>query len=136
MELLLVRNKFLFDRTLGELYVDGDYECCTMEDTDRFLEDGNEKIPKETAIPRGRYKVKMLHSNHFGRLMPFLLDVPQFTGIMLHAGNKPEDTRGCILVGKEIVNNRLVESRIVSDRINMMIMASISRKENVVIEIV
>ena len=57
------------------------------------------KVWGKTAIPCGRYKVTLRYSTTFKRKMPFLENVPHFTGIMLHLGNAPEDTRGCILVG-------------------------------------
>lgn len=101
MYLQLVRESFTNKSTEGKLFVNGKFECYTLEDKDRFLEDGeNEKVYAETAIPRGIYDITLSLSNRFNKVLPLLEDVPQFTGIRIHSGNKPEDTEGCILVGK------------------------------------
>lgn len=100
MKLIVAREYFTDKSTEGELFVDNEPECYTLEDKDRELEKGiNEKVYGETAIPRGSYKVVITYSNHFKRYLPELLDVPGFEGIRIHSGNKPDDTEGCILVG-------------------------------------
>ena len=58
------------------------------------------KTDGRTAIPAGRYRVGLSFSNRFQKLLPELFDVPKFTAIRIHAGNRPEDTDGCILVGE------------------------------------
>ena len=102
MKLKLVREKFLEDRTIGTLYVNDEFECFTLEDAVR-----EQKIMHKTAIPEGTYEVIINLSPKFGKLYPRLLDVPGFTGILIHAGNGPEDTSGCILVGEAILNDRI-----------------------------
>lgn len=97
------------DRTLGELLVDGRHECYTLED--RLRPDSAPKIPGETAIPAGLYRVLVTWSPRFGRQMPLLADVPGFSGIRIHSGNEPEDTEGCVLVGVAIEDGRLLRSR-------------------------
>jgi hypothetical protein len=57
------------------------------------------KVPGESAIPYGLYDLVVTMSPKFKRLMPRLLDVVGFDGILIHNGNTHEDTEGCILVG-------------------------------------
>lgn len=105
MKLLLVRDLFTDTTTLGKLSIDGNYQCETLEDTDRNVESGGKKIDGKTAIPRGTYLVTIDYSNRFKKDMPHLLDVPQFSGIRIHCGNTSADTEGCILLGRIRMNN-------------------------------
>ena len=70
MEFVLYRDVFEKDYTLGRLSVDGRPLGYTCEDTDRKLEEGGEKVPGRTAIPRGRYRIRLSMSERFGRIMP------------------------------------------------------------------
>jgi hypothetical protein len=94
MRLLLVRKEFSPESTIGELSIDDVFECFTLEDAVRPV-----KIQGKTAIPEGSYEVAITFSNRFQRLLPLLLDVPDFEGVRIHPGNTPRDTEGCILVG-------------------------------------
>jgi hypothetical protein len=114
MEMKLHRDKLSIISSMGELFIDGstERECFTLEDEDRKLEAGGVKVYGRTAIPRGRYKVELDWSPKYGRDMPHVLDVPGFTGIRIHSGNRAEDTEGCILVGRSRHENWLRDSKI------------------------
>ena len=92
--------------TIGELTIDGKFECYTLEDKER-----NVKIKCETAIPKGAYKVIINQSNRFKKLMPLVLNVPNFEGIRIHPGNSNHDTEGCILVGQTRSKDYISKSR-------------------------
>ena len=100
VELSLHRDVIHPDYTLGVLYVGMRHYGYTCEDRDRQLETGGDKVPKSTAIPRGRYRVSTSLSHRFGKELPILVDVPQFDGVRIHGGNTSADTEGCILVGR------------------------------------
>ena len=105
-----------------------------------------EKVAGKTAIPTGRYRVVMSYSNTYKRRMPYLLNVPHFTGIMIHTGNTAEDTRGCILVGKAVrpqkpeeesltgkatVIGRLTDSRVTFNRLYEIIKEAMKKNEEI-----
>lgn len=97
---------------IGELSIDGIFECFTLEDPERKV-----KIKGETAIPKGTYKVIINKSNRFKRLLPLLLDVPNFEGVRIHSGNSNHDTEGCILVGKTRSVDFIGQSRKAFDKL-------------------
>ena len=107
MNLLLKRIFLSNNYTIGHLYIDGIYFCDTLEDAAREY-----KIMHQTCIPLGTYKVILNFSNRFQRIMPRILDVPGFDGILMHNGRTAADTSGCVLVGKNTVKGELRESRI------------------------
>lgn len=99
------------------MYVNGDYFCDTLEDTDRGLcNDMNIKQIKEakvygqTAIPTGVYNISKTYSNKFKRVLPLVNDVKGFEGIRIHKGNTPEHTLGCILIGENKVKGKVINS--------------------------
>ena len=79
--------------TSGELLIDGQHECFTLEPR------ADRSQGKPYAIPTGLYKYTIAPSQHFGRNVIRLEDVPGFDAIEVHPGNFPRDTHGCTLVG-------------------------------------
>ena len=55
--------------TIGKMYLNGEYFCDTLEDAIRPV-----KIPNETAIPAGIYKVEVTYSPRFKRNLPLLVE--------------------------------------------------------------
>lgn len=110
MELNITRFSGGEESTLGLLFVDNRFFCYTLED--QFNEP---KIPGETRIPPGRYQIKLrtdggMHTRYGERFdfhvgMLWLQDVPGFTFIYMHVGNKDDDSEGCILTGDGQVQN-------------------------------
>lgn len=128
MKLELKRLYFKETYTIGKLYLNGVWQCDTLEDKHR--PDG-EKVYGETCIPEGTYKVIITMSNRFKKLMPLLLDVPGFEGIRIHSGNTSVDTSGCILVGLNKIKGMVVNSRLMFDNL----MGKIENEKDITITI-
>ena len=104
MKLQVYRYNDTGDATLGLLMIDGKFECYTLEDQEQA-----EKVAGETRIPEGVYDLKQrFHGGHYNcyvdkyewhSAMFQVMDVSGFTDILIHVGNKDEDTEGCLLLG-------------------------------------
>ncbi len=129
----------LDEETIGGLYEEGHWFMWTLEDRDRRLEDGGIKIPKETAIPRGKYRVIIDWSDKHWGLEAHILDVPQFEGIRFDIANSPGEIEGCIAVGQERDVNRprwISKSRVAYKELIIKIWNAILEGESVWLEIV
>ena len=138
MELKIKRIARKEDYTIGRMYIDGAYFCDTLEDTDRGMKQDMPlselkeiKVAGRTAIPTGKYCVYLTRSPKFGKVLPLIYDVPAFTGIRIHSGNTDEDTQGCILVGKNKIVGRVINSRQTMDKL----MEILDGQESITIEI-
>ena len=73
------------------------------------------KAIKPCAIPEGEYRVSMTYSPKYKQQLPLITGDSRFNslwqGIRIHAGNKPKDTQGCILVGRNQIVGQVLESR-------------------------
>lgn len=113
--------------TIGSLFINGVYECDTIEDVDRGLTDSMsvdeikaKKIYGRTAIPTGTYRIDMntvspkfkdrAWAKPYKGILPRLENVKGYEGVLIHVGNKAEDTLGCILVGRNRIKGSVVES--------------------------
>lgn len=134
MELTLNRIFLGSSATIGELLINDKHLCDTLED--RVRPEG-EKVYGKTAIPEGIYEVKLTHSPRFKKILPEILNVPNFSGIRIHTGNSSKDTEGCILVGtwdgekEDWVGN----SRIAFDELMTLLEEATNNKEKVTITV-
>ena len=132
LELNRIAKKTLY--TIGRLFVDRKYFCDTLEDRCRDL-DKEEKVMNETAIPEGIYEVIVNVSAKFRRKLPLLLDVPHFSGIRIHRGNMDKDTSGCILVGENKQQGRVINSTGYELKLTEMIEKAMLSGEKIVIQV-
>lgn len=127
--------------TIGTLFIDGVRFCDTLEDTDRdtnrngVFDGGERKIAGMTAIPVGTYAVVVNVSPRFRRELPRLLNVPSFEGVLIHRGNTPGDTAGCILVGENREKGRVINSTPYELELTFRIKAALAADESCTIEI-
>ncbi len=117
MKLTVVRYADNGKATSGLLFIDGKFECYTLEDERREV-----KVMAETRIPEGEYELKLrtegthhpkykerFPKDHVGML--HVTNVPKFEYILIHIGNTEKDTAGCLLVGNTAdVSNVLASS--------------------------
>lgn len=142
MKLKLERIEFKETYTIGKLYIDDSYFCDTLEDKNRDInkngkfDNGEKKIYGETCIPFGTYTIKMTYAPKFKRELPWLQDVPSFSGILIHAGNTARDSAGCILVGKYTAPGQIYQTREYESKLVERIKDAISKGESINITIV
>lgn len=135
MEIKLVREVFTETSTIGSLYINGVFECFTLEDKDRKLEAGGQKVYAKTAIPRGKYNVINSFSNRFQKYLPEIQNVPQFAGIRIHPGNTADHSEGCVLLGTTKAKDFIGNSKVAFAAFFKKIQA-VEKKEKITIEIV
>lgn len=92
--------------TMGILYIDGEFQCYTLENPFRFT-----KMDTESRVPEGTYALKKREelspmTERYRSKYPWfdyhieVQDVPDFEYIYFHVGNQRRNTDGCILVGE------------------------------------
>ena len=112
VNLLIIRDTFTKESTIGKLYINGESFCDTLE---------NPYINNErniSCIPEGQYNVRLrLARESASRDYLHLLvqDVPNRDWILFHRGNTAKDTSGCILVGNGREHNAVNNSRLAMD---------------------
>ena len=129
MEIVLKRVAPRETYTIGHIYVNDVRFCDAVEDRDRGLRQGMSpaqisavKVPGQTAIPKGRYRIDMeTYSSRYGGVpfykelcggrVPRLVNVPGYAGVLIHAGNSAEDSAGCIIVGENKAVGKVLNSR-------------------------
>lgn len=134
MNLRLIREKSKNGATLGCLFVDDRFFAFTLEDPVR--ERAGQpvaawKIPGETAIPSGRYRIAITQSPRFKRLLPEILEVPGFTGIRIHPLNTARESEGCIGVGYVRERATIQQSAPATAELQAAMTAALARGESV-----
>ena len=141
---LKVKRRFRGEKyTIGTMYVDGVRLCDTLEDKDRGLRQDMSlsqikklKVYGQTAIPIGRYKVKMTWWAKYRKYYPELCNVPGYTSILIHGGKNAAATLGCVLVGENKIKGGLVNSGKYVEELRQKITAEIKAGRDVWITII
>ena len=143
MKLTLKRIALRDSYTIGKLYVDGEYFCDTIEDKVRDInkdgdlnDPGETKVMHQTAIPYGTYEVKVAISPRFKRLLPRLLNVPHFDGILIHNGTSADSSSGCIIVGENKEKGKVTNSTPYMNKLTNIILAHQKLNKQNTIEII
>lgn len=139
--------------TIGKLYINGSYICDTIEDKDRGLAKSmtakqilEKKVKHQTAIPTGTYDVtlkvkspKYSNSQYFMKycnaMMPRLLDVPGFDGVLIHTGNTAEDSSGCVILGYNTAVGKVLNSKKAFETVYPMLKKASDAGEKITITI-
>ena len=113
--------------TIGKVYIDDVYFSDCVEDADRGLDASmpsnklnRMKIAGKTAIPKGRYKIDMntispkFRYRPWGKkydgIVPRLLGVPCFSGVLIHPLNNAEQSLGCLGFGENKVKGGVINA--------------------------
>jgi Family of unknown function (DUF5675) len=94
----------------GEFWIDGIQQCYCLEPA-RLTP----FYPGHPCIQAGTYHVVLTLSPHLGYVCPEVLNVPERTAIRWHIGNFPKDVLGCCVVGTELGQNFVGNSRAAFD---------------------
>lgn len=130
MEITVKRFADNGDTTMGAMYIDGNFQCFTIEDEGR-----ESKVMGETRVPEGIYSVNLRteggfhgrYSKKYGDIHKGMLAIynapnwkietpnMSFQYVLIHTGNTDEHTAGCLLVndgldGKNFVGNSSVNA--------------------------
>lgn len=139
MKIQLERVQRDRDVTLGALACDGEFVCWCCEDPVREVPGQpveKWKVPGNTAIPRGNYRVDVTLSQRFRRMLPLLVAVPGFQGVRIHPGNTVADTEGCLLPGRIRLGKSVGQSQLAFNDLFARINEAARRRELVTISIV
>ena len=121
VNLLIIRETFTDVSTIGNLYLDGEWLCDTLENP--YL--NNQR--NISCIPEGQYKVRLRTARESATkdyLHLLVQEVPDRSLILFHSGNTAKDTRGCVLVGigteqDFVKNSRLAMDLLMKEIINL-----------------
>ena len=123
---------------ISHVYINGVYSHDAIEDIDRGLDQSmteeqvrSIKVASKTAIPTGRYTVKMNRTSpKFGKAdyaggyykrycngkVPCLDPVVGFAGILIHKGVNENSSAGCVIVGYNKIVGEVTQSQAVFEK--------------------
>jgi hypothetical protein len=134
MEISVVRIWKSEAAITGTFSVDGSQRYFTLELPELF--EGQPNVPDKCCIPVGVYEVENLWSNHWGQMMPHLMDVPGRSAIEIHVANYPRELLGCMAIGNlRISDTEIGESEAAFDDFNLDFENAIASGEMVTISI-
>lgn len=130
------------ESTLGLMYINNQFFGYTLEDTKR-----NEKLPGETRIPKGIYKLKIQETDtpltlKYRKKYPWfnnhihIDEIPGYRNVYIHVGNTAKDTAGCLLLGTGIGPNQITQSIPCFQKFYEMIYPKLQAKEEYEIEFI
>ena len=151
MEIVVKRFADNNKASMGLFYIDGIFNCFTIEDEERA-----EKVRGETRIPNGIYKVALrseggYHNKYKGKYgdmhkgmlciyneknWKIVKDGMSFQYILIHTGNTEKHTAGCLLLNDAVSGSTFSGSSSVNayKRIYPKIADAILKCENVTIQ--
>lgn len=136
---------------IGHVYADGKYICDSIEDTDRGWDKNTpidkikaEKVYAKSAIPVGKYSLtidvqsptfvkKIYYKNYCNGKVPRVLDVPGFSGILIHRGKSEKDSAGCLIVGYNKIKGQVVNSQEAFEKLYTILKEAKRRNEKLTI---
>lgn len=108
----LERSIFTDLSTIGDIFVDGDVFCKSLE-----LSCRQKNHDGYMAIPPGKYEMTLSSEpeseleKKFGYALPLLNNVPGRSGIRIHPANYPSQVKGCIVPGLRIQKDAIFGSK-------------------------
>lgn len=132
---MYIETKRLFktsDSIIGAMYVDGQYECFTLEDIDHLMKPHTSRIVlrKEGTLTKRYFK-------RYPSWFKGSLHLADYKGYhYIHIGNSADDVEGCIAVGREFSYARdgggfINNSRLTMKDLYEKIYRAVSMKEDV-----
>lgn len=141
-KIVVERKYYKENYTIGNMFLDGEWFCNTLEDKDRGLnqslslsQNKKLKVYGKTAIPKGVYDVTIVFWSKYRINVPLLQNVPAFTGILIHDGVDQNNTLGCILVGLNTIKGKLTSGKKYRNELTNRIQAALNAGKKVIIEV-
>ena len=105
--LLLIRDTFTDKSVIGKLYLNGEFYGHTLELP------WNDNQKKISCIPKGVYEVvkRFTAESKYKYEHLHILDVANREMILMHVGNYPKNSKGCVLLGNTRALNFVGDSR-------------------------